>query len=353
MMEKHAHNRLERLFKGSRELKLTDDDRFVIFSDLHMGNGGRRDDFLHNAPLYNSAMNRYYLPHEYDLLLNGDIEELHKFLMRSISAKWYKIFDIFHEVEDRGGLYKVQGNHDSEKWLIGARYPVRTEPNDALRMNYKGNRIFLFHGHQAGMRQDRLESITHYLLRYGARPLAINNFSVSNNAARKFLIERRAYNFAKKNKIMAVIGHTHRPLFESLSKVDDLKFKIERMIKDYPEASRETKRSMEKRLSVYKKELEKVMKLRRKEDFLESLYHNGPVLPLLFNSGCAVGKRGITALEIENGRISLVYWFDRNLTQKYFNFNGYEPKKVDGSVYRVILKSEELDYVFSRIRLLS
>lgn len=344
---------MEKLYKDTKEIKLRDDDRIVIFSDLHMGNGGRRDDFLHNAPLFKTAMESFYAPGDYDLILNGDVEELHKFLMKSISASWPKIFSLFREMEDRGGLSKILGNHDSEKWLLGSRYPVRTVPRDGMRFDYQGNRIFLLHGHQAGLRQDRLESITHYMLRYGARPLAINNFAVSNNATRKYLIENRVYNFAKKRKIMAVIGHTHRPLFESQSKVDYLKYRIEQLLREYPSASDIEKREIEKKINTYKKELAKVMKLKRKEDFLESLYHEGPVVPCLFNSGCAVGKRGITALEIENGEISLVYWFDKNKTQKYFNFNGYVPEKVDGSMYRVILKNAPLKYIFSRIRLLS
>jgi hypothetical protein len=222
-----------------------------------------------------------------------------------------------------------------------------------LKLDYKGNKIFFFHGHQAGMKYDRMESISHYLLRYGARPLAINNFAVSNNATRKYLIEKRAYNYAKKRKIMAVMGHTHRPLFESQSKVDHLKFKIEQMILEYPRADNERKSELEKKLKVYKDDLKKVMKLRRKEDFLESLYNEGPLVPSLFNSGCAVGKRGITALEIENGKISLVYWFDKNQTQKYFNFNGYKPEKVKDSIFKVRLKTDHLENIFSRIRLLS
>jgi len=125
------------------------------------------------------------------------------------------------------------------------------------------------------------------------------------------------------------------------------------MLRDYPTASTDEKKKIERKITTYKRELTKVMKLRRKEDFLESLYHEGPTVPCLFNSGCAVGKRGITALELDRGEISLVYWFDRNLSQKYFNFNGYNPEKVHGDIFKVVLKKAPLDYIFSRIRLLS
>jgi hypothetical protein len=97
-----------------------------------------------------------------------------------------------------------------------------------------------------------------------------------------------------------------------------------------------------------------IMRSNRSEDFQESLYNEGPLVPCLFNSGCGVGKRGMTALEIDRGSINLVHWFDRNITNKYFSFNGYSPERLDEtSFYRVKLKTDELRYIFSRINLLA
>lgn len=77
-------------------------------------------------------------------------------------------------------------------------------------------------------------------------------------------------------------------------------------------------------------------------------------MPCVFNSGCATGKRGITALEIADGRVALVFWFDKARTTKYFNFNGYLPERLeDTSFFRVPLKEDNLDYIFSRIKLLA
>jgi predicted phosphodiesterase len=347
-------NRLRKLYNGARRFRLSDDDKIVIFSDLHMGNGGKRDDFVHNAPLFKSAMERYYLKGDYDLVLNGDVEELHKFMMRSIFRSWPKIYNIFDDVEDKGGLYKIQGNHDSEKWLLGAKFPVNTEAHQGLRFDYKGNEIFMYHGHQTSPRGGDFENLAHYLLRYVARPMRLNNFAVSHNHRKKYNIEKRAYDFARDRKMMAIIGHTHRPLFESLSKVDYLKFRIEQMIREYPELPGSEKPALEKKIRKYRDELHVIMQRNRYEDFLDSLYNNGPVVPCLFNSGCAVGKRGMTALEIDQGRINLVHWFDSNITNKYFSFNGYSPERLDEtSFYRVKLKSDELKYIFSRINLLA
>lgn len=39
-------------------------------------------------------------------------------------------------------------------------------------------------------------------------------------------------------------------------------------------------------------------------------------IPCLFNSGCVIGKRGVTAPEIEEVNIRLVHWFDSRISKK-------------------------------------
>ena len=73
----------------------------------------------------------------------------------------------------------------------------------------------------------------------------------------------------------------------------------------------------------------------------------------MFNSGCGIGRHGITALEIAGGRIALVYWFDRRKSAKYFESESSQPQQLgDSDYFRVILKEEDLDYIFTRINLL-
>ena len=59
----------------------------------------------------------------------------------------------------------------------------------------------------------------------------------------------------------------------------------------------------------------------------ENLYHDGPLLPCLFNSGCGIGRHGITAIEVVARRVALVYWFDRRRSAKYFESEGYKPQQ--------------------------
>ena len=46
-------------------------------------------------------------------------------------------------------------------------------------------------------------------------------------------------------KMITLIGHTHRPLFESLSKIDDLRFKVESRLRLYESADNREKRAIE------------------------------------------------------------------------------------------------------------
>jgi len=113
-----------------------------------------------------------------------------------------------------------------------------------------------------------------------------------------------------------------------------------------------------------------------------SLYAEHLPVPCLFNSGCAIGKRGLTAIEIEDGHIALVHWFDTRRdgrptggrrggvrrARERQPARGRRPRRSralvppeaestrrlgDTPYYRSVLKRDRLDYVFSRIRLLA
>jgi hypothetical protein len=97
-------------------------------------------------------------------------------------------------------------------------------------------------------------------------------------------------------------------------------------------------------------------------------------VPCLFNSGCAVGKRGFTALEIEDERIALVHWFDRRRSDRHLrrapgptgvfgvsdvgleetpDRSPLPPEQLgDSDFFRLVLNRDSLDYIFTRIRLL-
>jgi hypothetical protein len=192
------------------------------------------------------------------------------------------------------------------------------------------------------------------MLRYVANPLGIKSYSVSYDSMKKYRVERRIYRYSSAKKVVSIIGHTHRPLFESLSKIDSLKFRIEQLCRDYLNSTNSSRESLQEDITLHKRELEDLYEKNGRNGARSSLYNSRLLIPCIFNSGCGIGKRGITAIEIEEENISLVHWFDSNRSAKYFSFHEYDPERLEESDYfRVVLKTDHLDYIFTRIRLLS
>ena len=77
-------------------------------------------------------------------------------------------------------------------------------------------------------------------------------------------------------------------------------------------------------------------------------------IPCIFNSGCVIGKRGMTAIELNNGNISLIHWFDRERNVKNYNYREEKIERADrSSFYRMVLKTDTLKNIFNRIKLLT
>lgn len=354
MGEREIFTNLSRLLRGAATVPFKASDRIVIFSDLHMGDGGRKDDFRPNAEFFLDILRKYYLEQNYKLILNGDVEELHKFSLHRIVEAWEPVYALFREFRSGCGLYKVLGNHDIGLGFCRDEYPVDVPFHDGIRLQYNDNSILVFHGHQGSLYHARMGTMCEHMVRYVVKPLGFRNYSTSHDNTKKYKLERRIYSFARRKGIAALIGHTHRPVFESLSKVDILKFEIEQLCREYAASNNGIREETAKRIRKYSLELDDILEKDRKRAERGSLYHTHPLVPCLFNAGCVIGKRGMTAVEIVDGKISLVHWFDERRSIKYFNFNGYYPQKLEQTPYhRVVLNSDELDYMFARIELLT
>ena len=332
---------------------LSDEDRYVVFSDLHMGDGRAQDDFRKNAELFRTVLDRYYLKRNFNLILNGDIEELHKFSLPPILRQWKGLFSLFDRFAEDKRLFKIIGNHDYDL-LREKKYPYRSMLLPGMRLSYESGEIFIFHGHQASDWVEKYHRLTRILIRYLARPLGIKNYSTAYNSRKQFRVERRVHEFSNTQKIISLIGHTHRPLFESLSKTDSLKFKIEQLVRKYPAASQDDKISIANDILHYKNELLEHFAKDRSIGTRDSLYDVNLVIPSLFNSGCCIGKRGITSIEISRGRIGLVSWYHDSLHKKYNRHYHQKPLRLeDTDIYRMVLKRDQLSYILSRIKLLA
>jgi hypothetical protein len=165
-------------------------------------------------------------------------------------------------------------------------------------------------------------------------------------------VERKAYDFSMSNNCISVIGHTHRSLFESLGRFDYIKFEIERLCRDYPSSVGEDRERIAREVSALRLELGKLGRKERREGARLSLYGDELPLPCLFNSGSAIGKKGINAVELDTENISLVYWFAEGKGMKFISRGWYKVEKTAGAC-RSVLNQNRLDYVKAKIDLFS
>lgn len=354
------HRTLNRLFERAPRVTFRSADRYVVFSDLHMGDGSSSDDFLRNAPLFETVLSRYYLPEGFGAVLNGDIEELQKFSFQKVQKAWKNIYRLFDEVAARNGLHKLVGNHDLH--LMGGHltspYPVQeTLVLERSHLSAPADPIFLLHGHQASDFYTHYNSLVAFSLKYFANPLGIRNYTVSQDSKKQYKIEKRVYKFSNRKKIVSIIGHTHRPLFESLSRTDVLKYRLEHLLRHLRSATSAVRWEMEQQIKSLKSELEQILHTNKEKGLKKNIYGNHIVIPSLFNSGAVIGKGAFTCIELSYDAIQLVQWSQQPnpVKELYPSAEGtYQTFRVGQQEYtRTVLEAESLDYVFDRIRLLT
>ncbi len=341
----------EEFLKAIPSEELRDEGRYVFLSDLHLGNGGKRDDLERNRELVMDSLSRWYLERGYTLVLNGDIEDVHKFKLEDIRKAWPEFFAILDAFAAAGRLRKIVGNHDLA--LVreeGYPYPL----SHGLRLTRRGKTIAVFHGHQASRFFVHYDYVSHFVIRYLAKPLRIRNTSISSDVRYRFKTEKRIYKASKKLGMISITGHTHRPLFDSLSKHESLRWAIEEKLAEYAEAEGPRRDAIAAIVRTYRKELRRLSDDGVKYSLSRSLYEKRDVLiPSLFNSGCATGKKGYTAIEISGPSIELVHWGSAETSRGYISEASLESEGIEGSPWRrFVLRRDSLDRVFARIELL-
>ena len=102
---------------------------------------------------------------------------------------------------------------------------------------------------------------------------------------------------ASKEKILLVTGHTHQPVFGSLTH-------LERLFKQFQEALNKQDKEEEEKL---RKEIRT-----REREFTSVALDYMSMKPSYFNTGCCCFSDGdITGIELESGWIRLIKWSDR------------------------------------------
>ncbi|MDR0784831.1 MAG: metallophosphoesterase [Treponema sp.] len=327
--------------------------KVLIIGDFHMG-VGRQDDLAHNGAMLIEILENYYFKNDWTLILNGDIEELQKFRMNKIQEQWTGLYRVFDRFNAANRLYKTLGNHD-ETLVFERDYPYPLY--SAVKINTGRIPIYVFHGHQSSRVYSRFNRLLSLSVRYFLKPLGIRNISSGRSPHRRFYVEKQAYDFSLENNCISIIGHTHRTLFESLGRFDYIKFEIERLCRDYAAASEAEKGRIADEVSNLRVELSKLKRSERRGALRQSLYGDDLPVPCLFNAGCAIGRHGVNAIELDNtGQnrgVSLVYWFIEGRQMKFVNRGWYKVESFkDTSYRRVVLNSDALDYIGAKVELL-
>ena len=315
--EKLTHQKLSQLWadKKIETLKITG-QKYLVMSDIHLGDGGNADDLRHNKNTLIKLL-EYYKNKGFKLILLGDIEELWQFDIEEIVNQYQK--DIYTKIKEFGKnrVYRVFGNHDLD-WHL--RDPIQINGHkwavEALKMRDKDDKacILMIHGHQGSIESDKNSWISRIFVKRiwkPLEPLAVKLRLYGNQAATKSPIakdyERVVYSWAKKNKIIVICGHSHRAIYASKSYIDTLREKIRDLQKGIL-ANTGNKKIVRENI----KEIEKLTKIVASEKLegreIDPAEKNTSPKPCYFNCGCALYTNGITVLEINNGMIRLVKW---------------------------------------------
>jgi predicted phosphodiesterase len=260
------------------------------------------------------------------------------------------LYEIFDKFAAQRRLYKNVGNHD-EALIFEKNYPYPL--HNAIRVETGLIPIYVYHGHQSSKVYTDYNFLIQAGLRYLLKPLGIRNISSARSPYRRFYVEKKAYAFSLENNCISIIGHTHRPLFESLGRFEFIKFEIERLCRDYPAAAGENRERIAAEVEALRAELGKLGRSERRHVLRGSIYGDELPVPCLFNAGSSIGRKGINAIELDREEISLVYWFAEGEGKKFVSRGNYRLNKIPGTRYcRAALNRDRLEYIKARIELL-
>jgi len=298
--------------------------RYIIFSDQHKGRRNGADDFKQAEPNYLAALDYYYKEVFYFINL-GDSEELWENNLWQVKKKNKATFEAEKKFLQHNRYLKIFGNHDLFwdndpfawwqlrniyeeklkvyegvvlKTLVGSLESGANTPGTERRTNDPELTIFLTHGHQGDASSDGNWFSKFFVARIWAPLqafLRINPNTPAYNAEKKTLHNHIMYEWsAEQQNTLLITGHTHQPVFASLTH-------LERLYKNLQFVLQEKNETAEKEARA---EIKK-----REGDFTAVSVDYMTMKPTYFNSGCCCFSDGdITGIEIADGCIRLIKW---------------------------------------------
>jgi len=312
---KRIHRSLTALFKNlndepgkrGRIFNVKPGDKFIVFSDQHKGARNDADDFALVEPNYLKAL-AYYDEHQYHYINLGDCEELWKNQLESVIKHNKQVFEHEKRFVKRNAYTKIFGNHDlywdndplssfNLKRIYGQK--VRIYEGAILQMTINGTPIHLFltHGHQGDLKSDGNWFSKWFVSNIWAPLqsfLKINPNTPAYDNQLKTLHNKLMYSWVSAQKnILLITGHTHQPVFASLTHLERLYIKLRQSRKD------NLKPLSYQLLADINKRINKGDKAPRFRKYN----------PFYFNSGCCCFNDGdMTGIEIDDGIIKMIKW---------------------------------------------
>jgi len=331
--------------------KLSDASRYVIVSDLRMGDCGKHDELAIVKKALFAILGSYYLPRGYTLVLNGDIEDLRGFWLKDILAAWPEMYALFDAFKEKGRLRKIVGERDLALLRLSS-YPYGL--SHGLRLEGEGNSILVLHGHQASPPFFGRAYLSDYMIHWLGSNKRIKAEDIDDGKQGRLKAERRLYRASSRLGIVTIQGHTCRPLFESLTNRDSIRAEVERLLREGD--PREGGSKVDELISMYRRKM-------RRSDARRSLPSGhgydktGLVEPRLFSSGRIVGSkdrgsRGLRMLEIGEGNLASVRWSIGKRDSEPAAGADLAPSTLEGTSYRRIeTRVAEIGGLFDRLAL--
>ena len=206
--------RLSKAFQKAQVLPLYHNSRLVLMSDCHRGCGNSNDNFLKNQHLFFHALS-YYFAREYTYIELGDGDELWENRNFSdileIHGNIFWLFELFHK---QNRIYMLYGNHDMEKKYRSCPLCFCCQEALILKDCCTSHCFYLTHGHQADTLNSTFWKLSRFLVRYLWKPFESFGIPDPTSAAKNYSVkdttEKRLEQWAKKQNITLITGHTHR-----------------------------------------------------------------------------------------------------------------------------------------------
>jgi predicted phosphodiesterase len=339
---------LSELFRNIKEepgkkgvvLDLKKDTRIVILSDQHRGAKNGADDFMKAEDSYLKALDHYF-QNRFLFISLGDSEELWENTLASVKKHNTLTFESEKRFILQDRFFKVFGNHDlywdnspiasqQLKSIYGKELKVFEgiviEKDNFNKQSAKGNKqekkpffsfsktgtanpetlpiahcpltIFATHGHQGDASSDGNWFSKFFVANIWAplqSYLRINPNTPAYDEDTKTLHNLIMYEWsAKHENLVLITGHTHQPVFESLTHP-------ERLYRRLGEALQANNKEEADNIEA------EIKKRGREYQTTPAQYLS--VKPSYFNSGCCCFRDGdITGIEISYEKILLVKW---------------------------------------------